>query len=620
VTRAPAAALALALLAACATRDAAAPDGDNDPPVAAPPPRLIVPPAGQEIGHVLRFTDAAAHYVDVTSSFPAGGDLELMMAVWTPGSYLVREYSRHVEQLTAHAGDQPLAVTRTRKNRWRIAGGGAGRITVSYKLYARELSVRTNFVDPELAVLNGAATFLVPVGALDRAHDVRLELPAGWTTVATPLPAHPDGAAHHYLAPDFDTLVDSPLLAGTPELHQVAVGEAPHRLAIAGGGGAFDGAAAAEALGPVVRATIGVWGEIPYDHYWFLLALGDGGGGGLEHRGGTLLTGSRWAWRTLEDRIDLLSLCAHELFHAWNGKRLRPVALGPFDYENEVYTDDLWMVEGVTSYYDDLIVTRAGAMSHARYLERLSGAIDSLENTPGRAVMSAAAASRDAWIKYYRPDENSANSSINYYTKGAVVGFLLDAEIRRRTRGARSLDDALRLAYRRHAGARGYSSAELRATLAEVAGGSLDDFFAAAVDGTGALDYAAALDWYGLRFAAAPKPPTEPAGWLGAGIDGNTITEVRRDTPAARAGLSVGDELLAIDELRIPADGLEGRLSRYRPGTAVKLLVARRGQLRTLPATLGDKPAPRKLESLPGASAEQRARRNAWLGPDHPDP
>jgi len=614
------AALAVAAVIHVAVRSggrAAAPS--PPPPVTAPPPPPSPAPAAGVIRYTVSFPAAAAHYVDVDAWFPADGDLELMMPVWTPGSYLVREYSKNVEGLIARTADGPLAVTRTRKNRWRIAAGAARQVDVHYRVYAAELGVRTSFVDPDFALLTGAATFVTALGGLDRAHEVQVELPAGWKRIATALPAHPDGAAGHFLAADYDTLIDSPLLIGNPEIHDIDV-TPPHQLAVVGGGGVFDGAGVAAELAAVVRATIAVWGQVPYDHYWFLVLLADGGGGGLEHKASTVLHTGRWATRRRDDRRGFLSLCAHELFHAWNGKRLRPAALGPFDYENEVYTDDLWVVEGLTAYYDDLILARAGVLSQAGFLERLSGQIAALQDTPGRLVQPLAQASRDAWIGFYRPDENTANSEVNYYTKGALVGFLLDAEIRRRSGGKRSLDDALRLAYQRHAGARGYDSAELRAALADTAGAPLDDLLAAAVDGTAELDYAAALDWFGLRFAAPPPAGKEPAGFLGARVDGSQVAEVRRDTPAAQAGLSAGDELLAIDDLRLPAGGLAQRLERYRPGDTVELLVARRGQLRRLPVVLGQPPAPRwKLEPRPDAGPAQRARRDAWLGPDHPD-
>ena len=259
--------------------------------------------------------------------------------------------------------------------------------------------------------------------------------------------------------------------------------------------------------------------------------------------------------------------------------------LGPFDYENEVYTRNLWVVEGLTSYYGDLLVHRAGFSTRKEFLKNLSKAIETLQTTPGRLVQPLDEASFDAWIKFYRRDENTPNSAVSYYTKGEVVAFLLDARIRRATGGKRSLDDALRLAYQRFSGERGYQPEEFRRVLEEVAGIDFSDiggWLTRAVESTENLDYQEALDWYGLRFTSSDPEKKEdekkeggdpqelPAGWLGAEVqvqDGRLmVTQVKRDTPAYEAGLNVEDEILAIDDYRVPPDGIEGRLKFYRPG------------------------------------------------------
>jgi predicted metalloprotease with PDZ domain len=336
---------------------------------------------------------------------------------------------------------------------------------------------------------------------------------------------------------------------------------------------------------------------------------------------------SRWKARTREGRLDWLRLAGHELFHAWNVKRLRPVELDRFDYEREVYTQGLWMAEGLTSYYEDLLLARAGLATREEYLKRLSKQIETLQSTPGRLVQSLRAASYDAWIKYYRRDENFVNTGTSYYTKGAVVGFLLDARIRRATRGDRSLDDVLRLSFRRYSGERGFTEADLRQTVEEIAGRAVGDWLERTVATAEELDYQEALDWYGLRFAddsektekkKDAEPQELPAGWLGleaAVQDGRlTVSVVKRGTPAYEAGVNVGDEILAIDDYRVPPEGMEGRLKFYRPGEKASLLVARRDRLVRLPITFGEKPKARwKLEVRPDATAEQKAHLAAWL-------
>lgn len=574
---------------------------------------------GPAIEYTLRFPEPHTHYLEIEAVYPAAGDeLELMMAVWTPGSYLVREYSRHVEGLSASTLEgEPLAVEKTRKNRWRIATGGADRVAVRYRLYGRELTVRTNLVSAEHAILNGAPTFITADGLLGNPHDVRIEPAEGWKQVVTGLPAHPDGGEHRYLAADFDMLVDSPILIGNPAIREFEVEGVPHVVADLPADPRWDSDQAARDLEALTAEQIRFWGIIPYDKYWYLNVV-LGGRGGLEHQRSTLMIIDPWAMKQRKSYLSWLSLASHEMFHTWNVKRLRPVALGPFDYENEVYTRSLWVAEGITSYYDDLFLRRAGLMDDGEYFEALSVNIKSVQERPGRAVQSLADSSFDAWIEYYRPDENSANTSISYYTKGAAVAWLLDTAIREASHGRRSLDDVLRLAYERHAGGTGFTTEQFRGIVAEVAGRPLDDFFTRYVDGTAELDYQPALDYYGLRFAgpAETDPDDEPAGYLGARLSGAMVTEVRRDTPAHAAGLNVGDELLALDDWRVPSGELDSRLERYRPGDQVSVLVARHGTLTRLPVTLGEAPnMDWTLEPVAAPTRAQEAHLRAWLGP-----
>ena len=381
--------------------------------------------------HVLRFPDAASHYVSVETTVPAGGRpaVELFMAVWTPGSYLVREYARHVEEVRAKDEKGALRrVSKTRKNRWSVESAGARSLTVSYRVYAREMGVRSNYVERDFGFLNGAPTFLSPVGEGARPHEVRIERPSQWSKVVTALPAVA-GAPDTYGAPDYDTLVDSPMAFGNPALYRFTVDGREHVLANEGEGGVWDGPTSAADTEKIVRAAGALWGSFPYPRYVFLNFITEAGGG-LEHKGSTLLLTSRYRTRTRKGYLGWLSLVAHEHFHAWNVKRLRPEALGPFDYEAEAYTKDLWISEGITDYYADLMVRRAGISTDKEYLRALSEPIEQVETTPGRKVQPVDMASFDAWIKHYRPDENTPNTAIDYYAKGAVVGFLLDTTIR----------------------------------------------------------------------------------------------------------------------------------------------------------------------------------------------
>ncbi len=583
----------------------------------------------EPVRYVLRFPDAQAHYVDVEAEFPAEGRTELLlfMPVWTPGSYLVREYARNVVTLTAAtATGDALAVEKVSKNRWRIAAGGRAAIRVGYRLYAREINVRGNWVEQAFAMLNGAPTFLGIVEDGPRTYEVKLELPAEWKTSHTPLT--PAGGTHTYVAPDFDALVDSPIFLGSPQVDRFEVDGVPHYLVTLLGEGAWDNARVARSLQRMVEEQRAFWGRLPYRTPYYFFNLLTGSRGGLEHRNAVTLSADRWLSSTRGGVVSWLSLASHEFFHAWNGKRLRPIAHGPFDYEQENYSRALWIVEGITSYYQHVLLARAGFYTMDQYLGILSGAIAGVERTPGQTVQSLAEASYDAWIKAYRPDENAVNALFGYYTGGSVAGLLFDVEIQRVSQGRRSLDDVMRAAYARHSGERGYRDEEFIALASEVAGADLSGWFRRVIETPRRFEYQAFLDWYGLMFEppSEPKPPADrnpepvdpPRGWLGvdtANREGRlVVTGVRSDTPAAKAGLSVDDEILAIEGYRVRADELSRRLGAYPEGARLSVLVARQEKLLSLTVTLEAEPRQTgRLKLRADSTDQQKARRERWL-------
>jgi predicted metalloprotease with PDZ domain len=578
--------------------------------------------APEPIRYTLSFPAPHTHYIEVTAVVPTGAQpaVELMMAVWTPGSYMVREYSRNVEAVSAAGNDgRPVSVEKTDKNRWRVATGGARTVTVKYRVYAREMSVRTNWVEADFAMINGAPTFMTLADGVRRPHEIVIEPAPGWRISMTAL--RDAGGAHRYRAADYDTLVDSPIVVGNPAVYEFTVDGKRHHLVNVGEAGVFDGARAAKDVETIVRAQQRMWGSLPYDRYVILNVLtsvpGQIPGGGLEHLNSMLLMAGRWATRTRGSYLAWLELVSHELFHAWNGKRLRPIELGPFNYEEEVLTRGLWVVEGITDYYAELLVHRAGLSSEPEYLDALANKIEELQTTPGRSVQPVDLASFDAWIKYYRPDENSPNSSVSYYTKGAVLAFLLDAKIRRATGGARSLDDVMRAAFQKFSGEKGYTPETFRMVAEQVSGLDLSAFWSTGVRGTGDVDYSEALDTLGLRFSSFTNRPGRV--WLGLTTRNDNgrlvVTQVRREGPAQSAGLNVDDEIIAIDEFRVRADQLNARLDQYKPGDTVMLLVARRDQLMRLEITFAADPARSwRLELDPGASNAQQ-QRSRWLQP-----
>ena len=580
----------------------------------------LAPARGQHlepVRYTVRIPAPATHYIEVEASYPTGGrrTIDLMMPVWTPGSYLVREFARNVEGVRAmNSAGASLEVHKTRKNRWAVQTGGASRVTLAYRVYGHERAGRLNWVEESFALLNGAPTYITLLERAHRPHEVALVLPAGWTKSVTSLHAA-DAAPHHYRAADYDELVDSPIVEGNPQVREFVVDGKSHYLVNVGDSTLWDTDRSVRDLAKIAATAKSLWGVLPYDKYVFFNMLVNSYDG-IEHKGSTVLLANRLATKTPADYNDWIGLAAHEFTHAWNVKRLRPVELGPFDYENETYTTSLWIAEGFTDYYSWLIPPRAGITNTDQFLTEVSGALRTLLLTAGPRVQPVAMASYDTWIKQYRPDENSANTSISYYTKGSLIGLVLDAKIRRLSNDARSLDDVMRGAYALYSGAHGYTPAQFQAVASRVAGVNLGAFFHAALDTTEPLDFTDALDWYGLRITRAPGDSTNAV--LGPRMrltEGHWILgNIARSDPVYGSALDAGDEIVQVDDAKLGADGLEPILRRYRPGTRVTLTISRLGERLTVPVTLGREPdGPPKLVLDPAASAGQKAHLRALL-------
>ena len=509
-----------------------------------------------QVNYEVDFAQAAHRYINVTVEFEAEDDeTELMMAVWTPGSYLVREYARHIDSMTVtdQKGDA-LSYRKTRKNRWTVETDDADIVKVSYRLYCNEESVRTNFVNHDYAVINGAPTFITVPDRLEQKHIVALKMAPDWKRSATSMKQ--SDKAHVYVAESFDELVDSPIVAGDLQVYPFEVGDVQHQLVNVGEQGLWDGSQAASDLKKVVTAHQRMWGSVPYDRYLFLNVL-SGGSGGLEHDFSTLVLSSRWSYRERSRYQSWLSLCSHEFFHTWNVRRLRPKPLMKYDYENEIYTDGLWIAEGITSYYQDLALMRAGLISENRFMAGLSREIESVQRTDGRKFQSLRDSSFDTWIKFYRPDENSRNTRISYYAKGAVVAFLLDMKIRSMTDNKKSLDDVMRKMFSEYS-KKGFTSENFRSVASEVAGKKLDDWFENAIDSTNELEYDRSLTFMGIRVPSAARSRSTRrsssrggSATIGATFSGNRISRVRPDSQAWKLGLAPDDEVLAVNGFRL---------------------------------------------------------------------
>ncbi|WP_236668722.1 M61 family metallopeptidase [Hymenobacter rubidus] len=558
-----------------------------------------------------------SHYFEVKmelGGFPADYT-DVKMPVWAPGSYLVREFSKNVEGFQARtAGGQALSVEKISKNTWRVKHPKQASFQVSYRVYAFELSVRTSFIDGDHGYLNGSSVFMYPADNKMLGSTVVVQPAAGWAQVSTPL--RPGSGKFTYKAASYDELADSPMEIGNQKILEFTANGTPHQVAMYGTYVADDAKLVAD-LKRVCEEAHRVVGQNPLDHYLFIVHNLERGGGGLEHLYSTTLEVTRTTYGTEAGYKSFLGLAAHEYFHLWNVKRIRPVALGPFNYDQENYTHMLWVSEGMTEYYSKQILERAGVISRDEYLGKLGNAIGEVENTPGNRIQSAAESSFDAWIKYYRPNENAINTQISYYSKGDLIGTWLDLNIAEATKGEKHLDDVFRLLYDTYykKAARGFTDQEYQDAVATVAGRRFDEFFQNSVYGTKPIDFATALGYAGLGLT---NNPLTTDGTLGANFSNRTgkllVTSVLRDGAAWNTGLSATDEVLLINGAA-PSDETVKALISTPVGTDVKLQVRRDGltrdiTLRALPNT------DRKftIQPLPNATAAQQKLLARWLG------
>jgi len=582
---------------------------------------------GPRIAYALAMPRPHTHLFEVTINIDGWSDprLDLVMPSWTPGSYMIREYARHVQDFAATMDGHPARWEKTAKDAWRVDTPLGGRVKVTYRVFAHELTVRTCHLDGTHGFANGAAVFLFVPGRTQDPVTLEVAVPQKWQVATGLEPLGGGNGIFRFRARDYDELIDGPVECGTHRLLEFDVDGVPHRVALWGRGNE-DETRLTEDTKAIVAAQREFFGGLPYKRYTFIHHLA-AGRGGLEHRNSAVFLVDRFGFRPRAAYERFLELVSHEFFHVWNVKRIRPKALGPFDYRRENHTRQLWTMEGVTSYYEKRFVVAAGLYSKERYLERLAEEISSLQAQPGRGLQSLEQASFDAWIKFYRPDENSTNASVSYYQKGALVAMMLDLEIRALTGRAKCLDDVLRqLAHQATLDDAGFAEPDgfLAAVEAVVGdhGGAFKAFFARAVAGTSELDYERALGHAGLalRWAAASAGDGDRSGWLGIATrpEGRAllVTGVRSDSPAEAAGLYAGDELIAIDGERMDATRLPARLAERSRGTTVRATVFRRDELLEIPVTLGEPPAETcAIVPIESATPKASALREAWLAP-----
>ncbi|HMN78005.1 MAG TPA: peptidase M61 [Burkholderiaceae bacterium] len=590
------------------------------------------------ISYRIDAADARAHLFRVTLRIERPAREQFVsLPVWIPGSYLVREFARHLSGLRARQGGRERGVEQIDKANWLVRCEGGAALTLDYDVYAFDTSVRAAFLDAERGFFNATSLCL-------RVHDREAEphaisfagLPRDWQ-IATAMPRADDGRG--YCAQDYDALVDHPFELGRFWRGSFVACGVPHEFVVAGAWPGFDGERLLADTRRICEAEIAFWHganasarDVPFDRYVFMLNAVDEGQGGLEHRASTALVAPRrklpCIGAALDDGyVDLLGLVSHEYFHTWNVKRMRPAEFARLDYTRENYTELLWFFEGFTSYYDDLMLVRAGLVDETRYLALLARNVNAVVGAPGRRVQSVAQASFDAWVKYYRSDENTPNATISYYGKGALVAFALDLSLRGASGGRATLDAVMRALWAASGGGP-IAEADILAATAKIGGARRGKAIAASlaqwVHGTDELPLAELLTPFGVKWRPQAATLAQRLGVRVAesALTGVKLTHVLRGGVAERAGLSAGDELLAAGGWRLRRLDDAQALLAPQPASPRKApphewLVSRDQRVLRIPLAVpaaGEDGASVQLVADGAASAAARALRRAWLG------
>jgi predicted metalloprotease with PDZ domain len=524
--------------------------------------------------------------VEVRVSGLTAGAHEAFMPVWTPGSYLVREYARHIDAVAAEDGDgSSLDVVKVAKNRWRVELPNGGELVLRYRVYSRDLTVRTNHVDERRAYWNGASTYLIVDERRDAPFDIHVDAPQGWRAVCGL-----EQEGEHWTAYSLDELVDTPFWVGDAPITEFMAAGKPHYV-VHDDVEVSEHERLTEDLRKICETAAELFGgKLPYERYIFFLFGDEGGSGGLEHASSTVIHVPRRFYRVEPERTRLISLLAHEHFHVWNVKRIRPSGIAEFDYENENYTSGLWLSEGFTSFYQEIVPYRAGLYSRETFLQRIAENTQSVFEVPGRAVQSIAEASFDAWVKLYRSDENTRNTTVSYYSKGALAAFCLDALIVQHSGGEHSLDDVMRGLFADFEERGPGQDRELVLKLcSEAAGRDLSPEFAMLVDGREDPPLTEWLAPVGLRFEPPSGKLVADLGIQTAVKEGRLfVTHVAREGTGESLGLSPDDEIVALNGQRVlPKDWDKWLSSWIQPETEIELTLFRRGLQQALRGRIG---------------------------------
>ncbi|NGF75572.1 M61 family metallopeptidase [Fluviicola sp. SGL-29] len=574
----------------------------------------------QTARYELRMENPANHYfqVDFFLSDYKTDEIEVKMPVWAPGSYLVREFSKNLNAVRAYdeSGKQ-LEVIKKTKNAWGVKRGKAKTVKISYEVYAFELTVRTSFLDQTHGFVSGTGVFMYTEETKNKQGRLKIIPHASFSKITTALPLAGegvvgDGGAKEFTFSTYDYLVDCPIEIGNHEEFTFTAAGIPHTVAMYGWGN-YDIPTLKKDMAKIVEAATEIFGQNPNKNYTFIIHNVTDSQGGLEHINSTTLSINRYSY-TGGSYLGFLSLVAHEYFHLWNVKRIRPFELGPFNYDQEVYTSLLWVMEGFTSYYDELILLRAGFYDKNQYLNKLLGTINYVEGTPGARVQPVAHASFDAWIKSYRPNENSNNTTISYYSKGGVIAALLDAMIIKKFDGKKCLDHFLRELYTKYFEKlqRGFTDNEFQQEVAAFLGEDMTGFFNDYIYGTKIPDYNAIFGKVGVNVDYTGVAAPSFGAVLGQSGKSVTIRSVRSGSAAENAGLSPNDEIIGCNGIRVNQSDFETLVNSLNSGESVNLLIARDDVLLEIKLTISDYERP-KFNFAAGSGTREVKLRDYWL-------
>lgn len=542
--------------------------------------------------------------VSVSLTGVAGEQLWRLPA-WIPGSYMIRDFARHILNVTAEVEGHSLAITKLDKDTWKTAST-EGTVTLHMEVHAHDNSVREAFLDNRYAFFNGTSLFLCPVGHEGSPCEVDVLPPGGglatnWK-LATGLTAKQvtTNGFGSFKAANYDELIDHPVLMGELKETCFEVMSTPHRVVL-NGPYQVDTHRFCRDLKAICETHAALFDDqLPMDSYSFLTMVTANGYGGLEHRNSSALVCAR---RSLprrneapsvlrDDYRTLLGLFSHEYFHSWNIKRIKPAAFSPYDLSKENYTELLWAFEGITSYYDDLALVRSGVIGVESYLELLGQTLTRVARGHGRFRQTVTASSFDAWTRFYKQDASAPNAIVSYYSKGAWIALALDLTLRKLSAGKQSLDDVMRLLWQRYGKtATGVAEQGIQQACEEVAGQNLDSFFNRALYATEDIDLTPLLASVGINLfwrsasnhadkGGKPGQATLDLGALiAADPAGVKLRVLYEQGSAMKAGLSVGDVLLAIDGHRVELNSLDEVLAMFTPGDRVPVHVFRDGEL-----------------------------------------